>query len=155
MLVTGAAAARLYDDHVDAVYALVARRVGTPLAPTVTGQTFEYALRNWDRFNPQNGTERLFLLGAATVALRAYEQAERVHLRGLRLRPEVTLSEVHDPLVHGVRSDRARVVDHIANDDVRQRPDGPGRADGPSAPDDDGIDTRTMAAISDLAPQLS
>ena len=69
MPLTGAAAARLYDDHVDAVHALVARRVGAAAASAVTAEAFELALRSWDRFDTERGTERLFLYGMATRTL--------------------------------------------------------------------------------------
>jgi RNA polymerase sigma-70 factor (ECF subfamily) len=116
---TGAAAARLYDDHVDAVHALIARRVGAEAAPTITGETFELALRTWDRFDSERGTERLFLYGAATKALRNHLDTEREHLQSLRVRTDAYTADVLDPLVSGQPTARARVVEHEANADIR------------------------------------
>lgn len=64
----------------------------------VTSEVFEQAVRTWDRFDSGRGTERLFLMGTATVILRGHADSERQHL--LRLRPvDRTGGSVHDPLV--------------------------------------------------------
>ena len=133
MPLTGAAAARLYDDHVDAVHAMVTRRVGPTIGGKVTAAVFEQAVKSWDRFDSDRGTERLFLLGTATVVLRRHIDEERQHL--LRLRPSDRLAgNSHDPLVT-VRGPDGEVVD-----------DG----DEPELPDDE--ITHTMRALVDLAP---
>ncbi len=119
MPLTGAAAARLYDDHVDAVHALISRRVGAGAAPAITGETFELALRTWDRFDTERGTERLFLYGAATKALRNHLDTEREHLRSLRIDAHGYTADVLDPLVSGQPTASARVVEHEANADIR------------------------------------
>lgn len=120
---TGPAAARLYDDHVDAVHAMVTRRVGTALGAKVTSEVFEQAVRTWDRFDPESGTERLFLLGTATVILRGHAEAERQHL--LRLRPvDRTGGIARDPLVTvrgpgGERVEAAEIDDDdLPTDDI-------------------------------------
>ncbi|WP_162142104.1 RNA polymerase sigma factor [Ilumatobacter coccineus] len=120
---TGPAAARLYDDHVDAVHAMVTRRVGKALGAKVTSEVFEQAVRTWDRFDPESGTERLFLLGTATVILRGHADAERQHL--LRLRPvDRTGGIARDPLItvrgpDGERIDTAEVdVDDLPDDEI-------------------------------------
>lgn len=95
------AAARLYDDHVDAVHALVARRVGTQRAPDVTAEVFEQAVRTWDRFDEARGTERLFLFGTAVAVIRRHPKSEREHLLTLRS-AKAPARDPDDPLVSGV-----------------------------------------------------
>lgn len=148
---TGAAAARLYDDHVVAVHALIARRVGTTIAPAVTAEAFELALRTWDQFDTNGGTERLFLFGAATTVLRDHAQAERDHLRSLRVPAGRTIQQIDDPLVsaNDGRSHRARVVDHAANRDLRGSEDDPTPV---IAPRDDSHEGRVMRAVAALDP---
>ena len=96
---SGLAAARLYDDHVDAVHAMVARRVGTEHAPNVTAEVFEHALRSWERFEAANVTERNFLLGAGAIVLRRHADRERAQLSMLADPSGVTTPMSHDPLV--------------------------------------------------------
>jgi RNA polymerase sigma factor (sigma-70 family) len=106
---TGAAAVRLYDDHVDAVHALIARRVGPVLSPDLTAEAFEHALGIWDRFDRQRGSERLFLFGAGVAVIRKYPAAERAHLCGLKM-PTIVSAPVDDPLVTRAQERRARSV---------------------------------------------
>lgn len=134
---TGAAAARLYDDHVDAVHAMVTRRLGTELGARVTAEVFEQAVRSWDRFDGERNTERLFLLGIATVVLRRHRAAERAHLLGLRP-PDRSGRIVHDPLVAIVDRDRVRDGDPV------------GRGPNDAGPPDEV--TLTMRAVVDLDP---
>lgn len=145
MTLTGAAAARLYDDHVDSVHALLTRRVGGDASPELVAETFEHALRTWERFDQERGTERLFLFGAAVVVLRRHQQIERDHLRSLKERNDLSSGvTVIDPLVSGDRTAQPRVVTHQANDDIllpaesRDSSGEPGSA--------------LMAAIADLGP---
>ncbi|NKB41221.1 MAG: hypothetical protein GKR86_09285, partial [Ilumatobacter sp.] len=147
---TGAAAARLYDDHVDAVHALVARRVGGAAAPAITGSAFELALRTWDRFDTDRGTERLFLYGVAIKTLRAHQDAERTHLQSLQFSTDALNDNALDPLVSGQRSAPAMVVEHEANQDLRGRPTAANdhnaaRAKTPEA--------RVMLAVAELDPE--
>ncbi|MFK8022924.1 MAG: RNA polymerase sigma factor [Ilumatobacter sp.] len=138
MPLTGAAAARLYDDHVDAVHAMVARRVGPDLAPQVVGEAFEHAVRSWERFDVGRGTERLFLFGAASAVLRRHADAESDHIRSIR--PAVTRSGViHDPLVGGHAARRSNVVER--NTDVAD-----------AADDVDTPERRLVHAIAALPP---
>ncbi|MEP1124090.1 MAG: sigma-70 family RNA polymerase sigma factor [Ilumatobacter sp.] len=119
MPLTGAGAARLYDDHVDAVYALITRRIGSASSPEVVAETFEHALRSWDRFDSQRGTERLFLVGSAVAVLRRHSAAEREHLRSLRLREQTgPVVRMVDPLVPDGAARSPRVVQHEANRDL-------------------------------------
>jgi RNA polymerase sigma factor (sigma-70 family) len=142
---TGAAAVRLYDDHVDAVHALIARRIGPVLSPDLTGETFEHALRTWDRFDRGRGTERLFLYGAAVAMIRKYPAAEHAHLCGLR-KPIVASSPVDDPLVTRARERRARVVEHQANDDLH----GSDKSEGEHLPSSDEL-MRAMRGVVELS----
>lgn len=112
MPLTGPAAARLYDDHVDAIHAMVTRRVGPARGASVTAEVFEHAIRSWDRFDDTQRTERSFLLGLATVVLRRHNDDERQHL--LALRPADRSSGINrDPLV-SVRGPDGRLVDQSA-----------------------------------------
>jgi RNA polymerase sigma factor (sigma-70 family) len=143
---TGAAAARLYDDHVDAVHALITRRVGPGASPDITGEAFEHALRTWVRFDSGRGTERLFLFGAATAVIRRHAETERDHLTRVRMPLGVGGVSVHDPLVAGQRRAPARVVDHAANSDIRSD------INSSVGNDDNSPAARTMRAIANLAP---
>ena len=150
MPLTGAAAARLYDDHVDAVHALVARRVGGAAAPAITGSAFELALRSWDRFDTDRGTERLFLYGVAIKTLRAHQDAERTHLQSFQFSTDALNDNALDPLVSGQRSAPAMVVEHEANKDLLGRPTAAtdhnaARAKTPEA--------RVMLAVAELDPE--
>ena len=127
MPLTGAAAARLYDDHVDAVHALIVRRVGADAATAITGETFEHALKTWERFDGQRGSERLFLFGVATSVLRHHAAVEVEHLTSLRF-PVEAGGDVRDPLV--------------------ARPE-----HGDESADPDGVDARTMRAVAELPPE--
>lgn len=96
---TGLAAARLYDDHVDGVYAMVTRRIGPEHSANVTAEVFEHALRGWGRFEEANVTERNFLLGAATVVLRRHVDRERSYLTSIPDPSHRVTPMSHDPLV--------------------------------------------------------
>jgi RNA polymerase sigma factor (sigma-70 family) len=139
---TGAAAARLYDDHVDAVHALVTRRVGPAASPDIVAEAFEHALRTWDRFDRDRGAERLFLFGAAVAVLRGHSAAEREFLRSLGVRIGLTSVTVVDPLVNGRQSRTPRVVDHSANEDLL------GGSEEQTAPSGSAL----MIALSELSP---
>lgn len=99
MTLSGLAAARLYDDHVDAVHAMIARRIGTEHAANVTAEVFEHALRAWGRFEESGTTERNFLLGSGTVVLRRHPDRERAHLSSLEDPSRIVTPMSHDPLV--------------------------------------------------------
>ncbi|MGA9278798.1 RNA polymerase sigma factor [Ilumatobacter sp.] len=153
MPLTGAAAARLYDDHVVAVHALIARRVGPSTAPAITSETFELALRTWDQFDSERGTERLFLYGAATTTLRRHAETERAHLRSLRIPTGRSVRSIDDPLFSTAGDDRprARVVEHESNNDLLGA-----ESDDDSTPistvhdDSDTLDGRVMRAVAEL-----
>jgi RNA polymerase sigma-70 factor (ECF subfamily) len=114
---TGAAAARLYDDHVDAVHAMGTRRVGPQRSPAITGEAFEHALRTWDRFDADRGTERLFLYGAAAATLRRHQGVETEHLRALRT-DRSSITAITDPLIGGPRPPRPNSVEGVPGTSV-------------------------------------
>ncbi len=118
---TGAAAVRLYDDHVDAVHALIARRVGIEPSAEITAQAFEHALDRWDLFDQQHGTERLFLFASAVTVLRKHPELEHQYLSSLHVDDAPVASFVADPLVANPGDSSPRVVDHAANRDVLSR----------------------------------
>ncbi len=158
MTLTGASAARLYDDHVDAVHAMVTRRVGPEAGPDIVAETFEHALRTWERFDLERGTERLFLFGSASAVLRRHASIENAHLRSIRPGPDQASGiTVVDPLVSGHRTPLRRVVDHEANNDLTDGGLHVGEAQNREARDSEVPDTPNpaaalMAAIADLAP---
>ena len=58
--------ARVFDDNVWRVYGFLAYRLGSRLdAEDLTQQTFERALRSWERFDPKRGTHETWLLSIA------------------------------------------------------------------------------------------
>lgn len=89
---------RLFDDHVDAVYAYLARRLGPDLAPETVGETFDRAIRSWDRFDPNDGSERSYLYTHANVVLRHREVDEQHRFRNWSHRTD-TSGGNRDPLV--------------------------------------------------------
>lgn len=98
---TGPAAARLYDEHVDAIYAYIARRVGPEIAVDVVGEVFEQALRKHGEDVETKGTERGRLLAIATAYLRRHSAIE--HDRLVRWGRDQAIAPTHrvanDPLL--------------------------------------------------------
>jgi RNA polymerase sigma-70 factor (ECF subfamily) len=74
-------AARLFDEHVDAVYGYVARRLGPETAADLVGDVFEIALAQPDRYDAARGTERAWLFGIATNLIRRHWRTEQRRLR--------------------------------------------------------------------------
>lgn len=77
----GPAAARLYDDHVDMIYGYVARRLGPESATEVVATVFEQALQTYDRFVDAKVSQRGWLFGLATNAIRLRWPIERQRLK--------------------------------------------------------------------------
>jgi len=68
----------VYEQHVDAIYGFLARRVGAQLAEELTAQTFVEALDRHDRYDPERGPIGPWLFGiAANLLRRHYRQEER------------------------------------------------------------------------------
>jgi RNA polymerase sigma-70 factor (ECF subfamily) len=74
-------AARLFDEHVDAVYGYVARRLGPEIAADVVADVFEVALAHADRYDADRGSERAWLFGIATNLIRRHWRSEQRRLR--------------------------------------------------------------------------
>ena len=98
MPLTGAVAVRLFDDHVDAVHAAIARRVGDAAAPVVTAEAFDDATTSWRGTEPSPGAERRALLRAAVRAIGRHPDLERAHLLSCRP-PRGPATSFADPLV--------------------------------------------------------
>lgn len=116
-------AARLFDEHVDAVYGYVGRRLGREAAADVVGDVFEIALLQSDRYEAARGSERAWLFGIATNLMRRHWRTEQRRLRAtnrVAMRPAVP----GDALL-----------------DIAERIDASTEAE------------RVMAAVGDLAPE--
>lgn len=100
MSLNGPAAARLYDDHVDMVYGYVARRLGPDASTDVIATVFEQALNTYDRFVDSKVSQRGWLLGLATNAIRQRWPIERQRLQSwAALSRPVTSIATGDPLL--------------------------------------------------------
>ena len=77
--------AAMYDDHVDLVFAYLARRVGAQLARDLTGEVFRIGLERISSFDPTLGSARSWLLGIATNEVRHHWRSEQRRLRALTL----------------------------------------------------------------------
>jgi RNA polymerase sigma-70 factor (ECF subfamily) len=73
--------ARLFDEHVWDVYGFAAYRLGNRAdAEDVTQQTFERALKAWDRFDPSLATPRTWLLAIARNLVIDHHRRDRSSL---------------------------------------------------------------------------
>ena len=68
---------RVYQDHVDAVYAFLAYSVDRATAEDLTAVTFERVVRSWQRFDPERGSERTWVLAIARNLLTDHFRAHR------------------------------------------------------------------------------
>lgn len=102
MSLNGPAAARLYDEHVDAIYSYAARRVGPRAAVEVVEAVFEHALRQDAERPAQTGTDLGWLLAMATAFLRRHGETECRILRDWQPPSRATsqvIPRVTDPLL--------------------------------------------------------
>ena len=76
-------AAVLYEEHVGAIHAYVARRVGRELAADVTAETFRIAIDQRHSFDPERGSARAWLFGIATNLIRRHWRTEERRLRAM------------------------------------------------------------------------
>ena len=98
----GPAAARLYDEHVDAIYGYAARRVGPDAAVTVVEDVFEQALRQEAKRPATASSDLGWLLAIATAFLRRHSETERTRLLDWAAQPDrATPLSVNDPLLSG------------------------------------------------------
>lgn len=117
-------AARLFDEHVDAVYGYVARRLGRDTAADVVGDVFEIALTRFDRYDDARGSERAWLFGIATNLIRRHWRTEQRRLRATHRvanRPTVpgdSLLDVAGRIDASIEAERVMVaVGELAPDD--------------------------------------
>jgi RNA polymerase sigma factor (sigma-70 family) len=90
----------LFEDHFDAIYGYLARRVGPDLARDLAAETFTRAYAGRKRFDPSRGQPRAWLFGVAHNLLRRHYRDEERRLRAFA-RVEGTRYEdaPHEPLV--------------------------------------------------------
>jgi DNA-directed RNA polymerase specialized sigma24 family protein len=125
----GPAAARLYDEHVDAIYAYAARRVGPQAAVEVVENVFDHALRQDAQRPAHTGTDLGWLLAMATAFLRRHSETECRRLRDWQPPTRSTsqaIPRVTDPLLAETVEDggtitTARVMAAIAELDPVER----------------------------------
>jgi RNA polymerase sigma-70 factor (ECF subfamily) len=75
--------ARVYEEHFDAVYGYLCRRVGRVEGEDLTAQTFTLALRDHEQYDISRGTVRAWLFGIAANVLRGHQRSEERRLRML------------------------------------------------------------------------
>jgi RNA polymerase sigma factor (sigma-70 family) len=87
---------RLFEDHFDAIYGYLARRVGPDLARDLAAETFTRAYAGRKRFDPARGEPRAWLFGIAHNLLRRHYRDEERRLQAfarIELREETTSDE--------------------------------------------------------------
>ena len=72
-----------YDDHGEAIFTYVARRLGPEHARDVTADVFRSALEGQRRYDPVKGTALSWLYGIATNLIRRHWRTEQRRLRAL------------------------------------------------------------------------
>lgn len=85
---------RVYEEHVDAVYAFLAYSVGPDAAEDLTATTFERVIRAWRRYDPSRATERTWILSIARNALTDHFRRES-HRRSASIDQHPSLLEGH------------------------------------------------------------
>jgi RNA polymerase sigma-70 factor (ECF subfamily) len=71
----------LFEDHFDAVYGYLARRVGAEIARDLAAETFTRAYAARERFDPERGEARAWFFGVANNLLRHHYRDEERRLR--------------------------------------------------------------------------
>jgi DNA-directed RNA polymerase specialized sigma24 family protein len=122
----GPAAARLYDEHVDAVYTYAARRVGPDAAVSVVEEVFEHALRKNAERPAHTASDLGWLLAMATAFLRRHSEVECRRL------------QAWEPVQRNTSRAVPRVSDPLLSND----------AEDPTVT----MTTQVMAAIAELEP---
>jgi DNA-directed RNA polymerase specialized sigma24 family protein len=106
----GPAAARLYDEHVDAIYTYAARRVGPDAAVKVVEEVFEQALRKNAERPSQTASDLGWLLAMATAFLRRHSETECRRLQAwepVQRNTSRAIPRVSDPLLSNDAEDPA------------------------------------------------
>lgn len=111
--VTRAMLAAWFDEHGQAVYAYLARRVGEELARDLAAETFRVALQQFDRFDPGRGSARAWLFGIATNLLRHHWRDERRHIGALARQSLAALGAVDPTVAVDDRIDALRRIDRL------------------------------------------
>jgi RNA polymerase sigma factor (sigma-70 family) len=70
----------LFEEHFDAIYGYLARRVGPDLARDLAAETFTRGYAGRKRFNPRRGEPRAWLFGIANNLLRHHYRDEERRL---------------------------------------------------------------------------
>lgn len=110
MSLNGPAAARLYDEHVDAIYTYAARRVGPDAAVKVVEEVFEQALRKNAERPAQTPSDLGWLLAMATAFLRRHSEVECRRLQAwepVQRDTSRAIPRVSDPLLSNDAEDPA------------------------------------------------
>jgi RNA polymerase sigma-70 factor (ECF subfamily) len=90
----------LFEDHFDAIYGYLARRVGPELARDLAAETFTRAYAGRKRFDPERGEPRAWLFGIANNLLRHHYRDEERRLRAFaRVEPPVGDARPDEPAV--------------------------------------------------------
>jgi RNA polymerase sigma-70 factor (ECF subfamily) len=71
----------LFEDHFDAIYGYLARRVGQDLARDLAAETFTRGYAGRKRFDPERGEPRAWLFGIANNLLRRHYRDEERRLQ--------------------------------------------------------------------------
>jgi RNA polymerase sigma factor (sigma-70 family) len=80
---TPAVFAALFDRHHRTVHRYVSLRAGVAVGDDLMSETFLVAFEQRDRFDPDRGDARAWLLGIATVLLRKHARVEATAWRGM------------------------------------------------------------------------
>src|SRR5690349_21243519 len=75
--------AGVYEEHFDAVFGYLCRRVGRAEGEDLAAQTFALALRDYDQYDTTRGSQRAWLYGIAANVLRGHRRGEERRLRML------------------------------------------------------------------------
>jgi RNA polymerase sigma-70 factor (ECF subfamily) len=105
-----------FDRHVDTIHRYVARRAGDEVARDLTAETFRIAFERFDRYDPNQGSERAWLYGIATNLLRRHWRSEQRRLRAHVRHATVSEAVAGDPLVGAeTRIDAQRRLRHVVD----------------------------------------
>lgn len=114
----------MYDEHVVAVHAFVARRIGRDGAADVVSEVFRIAIERRDAFDPERGSVRAWLYGIAANVLRHHWRSEQRRLRAIgRLGVDATAPDDSDATIVRLDADEdaARLLDAITRLDPVDR----------------------------------
>jgi RNA polymerase sigma factor (sigma-70 family) len=90
----------LFEDHFDAIYGYLARRVGPDLARDLAAETFTRAYAGRKRFDRRRGEPRAWLFGIANNLLRRHYRDEERRLRAFaRVEMPSADDAPHEPVV--------------------------------------------------------